>query len=240
MTISISTCLANRIAGQAISVTDAGSQISFTAPNLITTTQSDWLTQGFRPDQAILITSGGSTTQTVLYHKIASLTSSVITVAADIVTEAAAIDTCTISVVNGLNWLTIFKHGIMEVRSSPMPSTADVAETGTLLLKFTVDAGAFTAGVSTNGLQFEFNSAGQIQILSTQTWQASGITDGTAYYARIYDNAYITGNDAVNLQSPRIQGRVGTSGQDFDITSTSVVSGVLNTCDSMNITQPLT
>jgi len=239
MAILLSTCLANRIAGQPVSVTDAGSQIAFVAAtNTITTTENDFLTQGFRPGLAIEIENSSSNDMLCNIVSVASDGSSMV-VDGSLSDEGAGAATPTITVKNGFSWLTTFRYSVLAVFSSPMPSSADVAETGTLLLKFTLNAGAHTPGTSTNGLEFEFNSAGQIKIKSGQTWQASGITDGTAYYARLYDNAYITGDDSSNLVSPRIQGRVGTSGQDFDITSTSIVSGVLNTCDVLNITVPL-
>jgi len=234
MAISLSTCLVNRLAGQEVTVTDTpGTAIDFTT-GTITTTSSDFLTQGFRPGQVIKIASSTSNDGYVTATQVAAAT---ITISETITAETGIAGT-TLSVPNGLNWVTIFKHGIMDIYSSPMPANADLAETGTKLLSLTDGAGAFTAGESTNGLQFEFDAAGVFGILSTQTWQDAGIATGTAYYARLYDNAYITGLDSVNLQSPRIQGRVGTSGQDFDITSTSIVIAVTNTCDTLNFTQP--
>lgn len=240
MAILLSTCLANRMAGQEVTVTDAGSQISFTAPSTIATTQSDFLTKGFRPGQTIKITSGGATTQTTLHHTIASLVAGTITTSeALIVTEAAAVDTPTISVPNGMDWLHLLRYGVFCVYTSPMPANADLAPTGTLLLKMTVSDAGHTAGTSTGGIEWEFDAAGKIQIKTGDTVQGTGLISNTAYYGRIYDNAYITTLDSVNLASPRIQGRVGTSGQDFDITDTDVTLGVVNTLESFNITQPL-
>jgi len=238
MALSLSTCLVNRISGQEVTVTDAGSQISFTATSTITTTQSDFLTKGFRPGQILKVTDGGSSTNAGLYT-IASVTATVITVSeTSISTEAAAVDTPTLSVPTMMNWLNVFRYGVFDVYSSPMPANADLAETGTKLLSMTVSAGAFTAGTSTNGIEWEFVSVGKVQIVSTDTIQGVGLATGTAYYGRLYDNGYITGLDSTNLQSPRIQGRVATSGQDFDITHTAVTISVTNTLSSFNITQP--
>jgi len=240
MAISLSTALVNRIIGKDISVVDAGSQISFTAPNLINTTQSDFLTAGFRPGMVIKVTSGGASTNAG-YWTISSLVAGVITVTeSTISTEAAATDTPTISAVNGSGWQEALRYGIFVVYTSPMPANADLAATGTKLLEMTVSAGSFTPGTSTNGIQWDFSSTGKIIIASGDTIQGTGLVTGTAYYGRLYDNGYITGDDSTNFQSPRIQGRVGTSGQDFDITHTKITSGVVNTLDSFNLTQPKT
>lgn len=240
MAISYSTCLVNRLAGEEISVLDGGSQISFTAPDIITTTQSDFITQGFRPGQIIKVTDGGSSTNAGLYT-VDTVTATVITtIEQTISTEAAAVDTPTLSVPTMMNWLSIFRYSIFDVYdgSGGMPADADAAELGVKLLSMTLDGGTFTAGASANGIEFEFVSAGKIQLKTGDTYQDDGIATGTAYYGRLYDNGYITGNDASNLQSCRIQGRVATSGQDFDITSTSVVISVTNTLRSFNITLP--
>ena len=60
MALYYSTRAINLNAGYKPTVTDAGSQISFTAPNLINTTQSDFITKGFRPGMVIEIVDGGA------------------------------------------------------------------------------------------------------------------------------------------------------------------------------------
>jgi len=239
MAISLSTALVNRIIGKGISVVDAGSQISFTAPNLINTTQGDFLTAGFRPGMVINVVSGGASTNAG-YWTIASLVAGVITVSeATISTEAAAVDTPTILAVNGFGWQEALRYSIFVVYTSPEPANADLAATGTKLLEMTVDDGGLTPGTLTNGIQWDFDSIGKIVVASGDTVQGTGLVTDTAYYGRLYDNGYIEGNDSVNLQSPRIQGRVGVgTSQDFGITHTQVTSGVVNTLTSFNITQP--
>lgn len=240
MTIKFSTCLANRIAGQAVTVTDAGSQIAFVnSTSRITTTQSDFLTKGFRPGQVIKVASSGSNDGLYTLTQVASDGSYMVT-SESLADEAAGAATPTITAVNGFGWKAALNYGILVLFSSPMPATADEVETGTKLLEMTVNAGSFAAGTSTNGITFEFDSSGKIILATGITVQGVGITTGKAYYARYYDNGYITGDDSSNLYAPRFQGRVGTSGQDFTITSTDIVSGVTNTCDSINITQPKT
>lgn len=243
MALYYSTRAINLNAGYKPTVTDAGSQISFTAPNLINTTVGDFLTQGFRPGQVIEIVDGGASTQTAKYVTIDSLTASVITtVEATIVTEGVAIDTPTIRLAgNGMSWLDIFRYGVFCLYSSPMPSDINGTEGATMLAKLTDGGGAFTPGVSTNGLQFEFDAAGKISILSTQTWREDlGLSNADAYWGMFYDNAFITGDDSTNLVSPRIMGSVGLSGSGADIivTTMAIKTTTPVLCSQFDLTLP--
>ncbi len=202
--------------GKRITVVDAGSQIAFVnATSTITTTQSDFLTQGFRPAQVIKVTSSLSNND---YFTIVSVTAGVITVSESVTDEVASAATPTLTVVGGQSWIDIFNNGILCIYGTPMISDLDGAETGTLLAELTNGGLAFTPGLSTNALNFEYDAAGKMGILTGQTWKDSTpAATGTAEYAILYDNGYITGDDSTNLKSPRAMGSVGLSGSQRDI-----------------------
>ena len=123
----------------------------------------------------------------------------------------------------------------MRVYSGSAPATADAAETGTILLQITDSAGAFTAGTATNGLEFDAVVTGKLSALTTQTWQDAALATGTAGYCRLYDNAHITGSSTSSI---RLQGTVGTSGAELNISSTSLTVGATTTVDTFDITVP--
>jgi hypothetical protein len=228
------------ITGKPITVTDAGSQISFiAATSRIATTQNDFLTKGFRPGMVVQVASSSLNDG---YYPITFVASdgSYMTTSGTIVDEAASAATPTISVPNGVNWATMFKYGIFVIYSSPIGDDADAAEGGTKLAELTESAGAFTPGTSTNGLEVEFSADGVFTIKSGQAWRDdTPVAAGTAYYGILYDNAYLQGDDSINKYSPRIMGTVGVSGsgRDFIISSTGITTTIPVTCTQFQGTQ---
>ena len=131
-------------------------------------------------------------------------------------------------------WKDLFKYSVIRVYEGSAPSDADAAETGTLLLEITKDGGAFTAGQSTNGFEFDAIASGVLSKKS-DTHKDDGITDGTAGYYRHYNNQFVTG---ASTSAIRMQGTVGTASAQFILSSTSIESGATVTLDSYTLTQP--
>lgn len=116
--------------------------------------------------------------------------------------------------------------GIIEIYSGSRPSSADLTEAGygTLLLKITLDGGAFTAGVATNGISLGTFAALVIKRASGETWKGAGLAAGTAGWARWYSNAYVTG---ASTTAVRLDGNVSISGADVNMANgTTVAVGV--------------
>lgn len=106
--------------------------------------------------------------------------------------------------------------GIIEIYSGARPASADAIQTGTLLLKITLDGGDFTAGVATNGISLgEFEDL-VLKRASGEVWKGTGLSDGTAGWARWYSNAYETG---ASTTAVRMDGTVSTSGADVSMTN---------------------
>lgn len=137
---------------------------------------------------------------------------------------------CRLSILNDLK--TALTDAVVRVYSGSQPTSADADEgSGDLLAEITLDGGAFTGGVATNGLDWgtvAHESSGSVKILSylpkdSNTWKGTALEDGTLGWARIYANAYTTGASEVAV---RIDGSISTAtGADFVATKSSVVTG---------------
>jgi len=131
----------------------------------------------------------------------------------------------------------VFMDGVLRIYSGSAPSTADAAVSGTLLCEITVSSGAFVHGTAANGLEFGDAASGVIAKASGETWSGVGIGGGgTAGYFRLVGNASDTGVLSTTL--PRIQGTIGTSGADLNMTSTTITVGATYTIDTFQLTLP--
>ena len=127
------------------------------------------------------------------------------------------------------------EHGVARLYTGSQPANADAAATGTLLIQFTVGSGAFTAGVATNGLDFDV-ADGVITKSSSEVWSGVGLADGTAGYIRFCGNATDAGGVSTTL--PRIDCRVSTSGAECNLSNLNIVTGATTTIDSFSAAFP--
>lgn len=125
--------------------------------------------------------------------------------------------------------------GIIEVYSGAQPASADAAETGTKLLRITKDSGAFVAGVATNGLVFETDPEAGTIAKSSDVWSGVGLADGIAGWYRFYSNAYGTGS---STSAVRFDGSCATANSQFNMSTTTIKTGVPVTVDTCAYTMP--
>jgi hypothetical protein len=130
----------------------------------------------------------------------------------------------------------VFKDGILKIYSGSQPTNADTAASGTLLVSITLSSGAWVAGAFGNGLEFGTAASGSISKASGATWSGAAVASGTAGWFRLYANATDAGGASTSL--PRIDGSVGTSGADLNMSSTTITSGQTYTIDTFTITLP--
>jgi hypothetical protein len=91
----------------------------------------------------------------------------------------------------------------MRILTGAAPANCAAAQTGTLLAELTLPADwAANAASGAKGL--------------LGSWSGNVVADGTAGYYRILDNAGMVCHE---------QGTIGTSGQDINLTSTSLTTG---------------
>lgn len=129
----------------------------------------------------------------------------------------------------------LFRNCVIDVYSGAQPTSADSAETGTKLLTITESSGAFTGGAATNGLNFDIATDGTLAADTDETWSGVGIATSTAGWFRMYDNTYTTGASTTEV---RLDGSVGTSGGQLNLSNTTITAGGTTTVDSTNLTMP--
>jgi len=130
----------------------------------------------------------------------------------------------------------VFMDGVIRIYSGSAPATADAAVSGTLLVEISVSSGTFVHGTAANGLEFGDSASGIIAKASAETWSGVASATGTAGYFRLLGNP--TDNGALSTTLPRIQGSIGTSGADLNMTSTTITSGATYTIDTFQLTLP--
>lgn len=122
--------------------------------------------------------------------------------------------------------------------SGSQPSAADNAEQGTKLIEFTLDAGAWTAGSATNGLEFAAAAAGVLAKASGEIWRGLGVAAGTLGWGRFVGNVSDAGGSSSTLVRVDFTIGVAGSGADVIVSSVNVTVGKSITVDSFTVTLP--
>jgi len=134
----------------------------------------------------------------------------------------------------------VMANGVIHGYSGPQPATADAAESGDLLIIYTKDSGAFTPGVSTNGLNMGVSTDGVLAKDTTEVWSGVGLAaagTGTAVgHFRWYDNSVTTG---ASTTAVRIDGAIGTSSSyEIQMSNTTIVEDGPSTITSFTYAPP--
>jgi hypothetical protein len=122
--------------------------------------------------------------------------------------------------------------GKVRIFTGAAPASPNDAESGTLLVTIQSD------DVGDNLCDFDavLPAAGQIEKESTQVWSANAVATGTAGYFRYVANPADAGGSSTTEE--RLQGNVGTSGSDLNMSSVNIVSGAPQTIDTFKVTIP--
>jgi hypothetical protein len=124
-------------------------------------------------------------------------------------------------------------NGIIELRTGTQPATADDAETGTLLVRITLNSGAYT-DLATNGIEMQASGTA-LNKKTGETWSGVAIADGVAGWFRMYSTSYTQGSSTT---AARIDGAVAQSGAQMNLPSTNITTGGTTTIDSVTINFP--
>lgn len=231
MAFYFSTGLRNALLGEEDSI--IGTDLKITGATTITSTAGALLTAGYRPEDVIILSgwpTAGNNTGIYTLGTVAAGTMAVSGTALNI--EDGDADSKVLTVSKGFK--DIFRNNVIRIYSGAAPANADAAESGVLLLKLTLSSGAVVPGTAANGNNFDAIATGVLS-KDANVWSGVGLADGTAGYWRMYDNGEITGSSS---SAKRCQGLCGTSGTEFVMSSTSIVTGATVTLDTFNITQP--
>ena len=99
-----------------------------------------------------------------------------------------------------------------------------------------VNIGTETAGVaSVNGLDFDVSTAGQL-VKGSGIWSGVASSTGTAGWWRFEGS--IDDDDSSSTILIRVDGNIGTTGADLNVSSTTITSGATTTIDTFSVTLP--
>ena len=178
----------------------------------------------------------GSTSNNVAGIKVLAAAAGYLELPAGTLSTEAAGDTVIIAAgANGGSLDEQLRNGVIEIYTGTQPATADLAETGTKLLRITVASGAFVAGAAANGLNLGDASAGITSKESGEVWSGVGLAAGTAGWFRYYSNAYVTG---ASESAVRFDGICGVGTGELRMSSLTVAVGATTTIDTGTVTQP--
>jgi len=127
----------------------------------------------------------------------------------------------------------VFKDCVIDVYSGGQPASANNAPSGTFLGRVTLNAGAFTEGVATNGLEFAPPAAKELSKILSDAWQMKGLAAGVAGWFRLRGNA--VDNGSVSTTLPRVDGGVGTTAGDMLMSNVNIVVDAISTVDVFKV-----
>jgi len=223
-------------AGQTLTIVDGGEGLADT----ITRASGSFITDGFVAGDKLTLsgaTTGANDTAITgeLVNTVAALT---LTIDADIVDTGEVFAAATVlAAATGGSLKDIFRNGCLWIYSGSQPATADAAATGTQLVKITVGSGAFAHAAEANGLEFGDYSSGTLVKCADEVWSGVGLAAGTAGWFRFVANP----TDALGVSTtlPRIDGSIGTSGANLNMSSTTIAIAATYTIDTFTFTLPL-
>ena len=99
-----------------------------------------------------------------------------------------------------------------------------------------VNIGTETAGVAAaNGLPFGDAASGQL-VKGSGVWSGAAGASGTAGWFRFEGS--VDDDDSSSTTLIRLDGNIGTTGADLNVSSTTITSGATTTIDTFNVTLP--
>lgn len=183
-------------------------------------------------DWILLVSSGANNNK--LVKVLDSSVGKLEVVAGSLVAVAAGASVTIVKLASSGNFISTMRNSVMVAFTGPRPASADGVETGTLLATYTKDQGAFTAGVSQNGLNLGADVAGTAlnRAIDPETgvaevWQGQAVAAGTVGYCRWYANDFVTGASSTAI---RMDGIVNTSGADINMAGGTglILDGISN------------
>lgn len=243
MAIRLSTAMANSLLGDTAAVIAMyiGAVYEYSATG-ITDGAATFITDDIREGDRVT-TQGSTTGANDTDYTITSLTETLLTLSpAPNNAEVFAAGTAA-AIVRGQSISDMFRMCCIDIYTGGQPSSADAAETGTLLVRISDTAAAYTIGVQTNGLLWGTATLNVLAKAAAQTWSGTAVASGTAGWFRCYaciDGVTSTGADAAGASGYiRFDGTVSTSGADLNLPSINITAAGTVTVDTATFTIPL-
>jgi len=125
--------------------------------------------------------------------------------------------------------------GIIRIYAGTIPATGDAAITGTMLCEITLNSGAFTSGVATNGINLDAASSGIVYKSTSETWSGTNAEGGVATYGVHFAN---TVDVSASTTAKRFVFDISTSGAFMNLTNTTFVAGEPTVISTYGVEQP--
>jgi len=240
MTLRLSTGLRNQLLGLTNPVVNliAANDIALVdgagGDDTITQVAAGFVTAGFKVGDTCYI--AGSAADDAVNPVLTAVEAGTLTMATGtLAVGESAGNVIAVASAKGGSLADIMQNGYIMIYSGTQPATADAAYGATALVKITVASGNFTSGTETNGLEFKVSASGEIE-KNTDVWSGVGLAANTAGWFRFYANGTDAG--ALSTTLPRIDGSVGTSGADLNMSSTTITVASTYTIDSFKLALP--
>jgi hypothetical protein len=120
--------------------------------------------------------------------------------------------------------------GFINIYSGTVPATADAPIVGGTLL-VTISNNATATGITLAAASV----SGTLQKNASETWKGTIAANGTATY---YRHVAVGDDGTQSTTQSRIQGAIGTSGTDLNLTSVVLAAAASQTIDFYSITLP--
>lgn len=127
------------------------------------------------------------------------------------------------------NLKTTMALGFVKIYAGTVPATADDSiGSATLLCTISVNS-------TGTGITFDAPSAAVISKAAAEVWSGVNAASGTATFFR---HVAVGDTGALSTTEARVQGTVGTSGADLNLSSVSLTNGATQTIDYYTIALP--
>ena len=124
---------------------------------------------------------------------------------------------------------TLFAAGFIKIYSGTAPTDADQAVTGTLLCTISISSGG-------TGINFDTSALGGVlQKAPAETWSGVNAATGVAGY---YRHILASDTGVLSTTQVRLQGDIATSGQEMNLSSTSLTNAGTQTIDFYSVALP--
>lgn len=122
-----------------------------------------------------------------------------------------------------------FNLGFINIYTGSQPASANTGATGTLLGTVSVNGGG-------TGITFDASVAGVISKAAAEAWKFTGLAAGIAGWFRLWAAGdTVTATDATK---PRVDGAIGTSGAELNLSNVTIAVSQVNSVDAFTITMP--
>lgn len=126
------------------------------------------------------------------------------------------------------------------LNAEALASTCTTMSAAITSTTFGSGSGGGVAGVNqANGLKMDYNAAAGVFTKDiTQTWSGTAVATGTAGWFRYKGSVADAGSADASAVYLRMDGSISTSGANMNMSSTSIVSGALQTLSTFQFTVP--